>query len=278
MSLREVIERFDGHLTESDRRLVGELLEHPRESAFLSVSHLADRVQVHPATVVRLARKLGFDGYPDLRSRLQADVIEKPDAAERIRRALARMDDDSILAALVHSEIETLELLLEHVTMDQIREAAEVLIGARQIFLFGQGQAYSLAYLVDRRLRRAGYATNVLPNRRREIAEKALVIGAEDAVLAFSMRNVPSGLVPLLDHANQVGAKTILVADMIGPVVRPAPDILLAAPRGAEDEFHTLTVPMAICNALVLGVSRLDGGKSIEKLRKLSSIIKEFEK
>ncbi len=58
------------------------------------------------------------------------------------------------------------------------------------------------------------------------------------------------------------GAPTIIITDAGGPLLRQ-PTVLLAARRGAEAEFQSLTVPVAIRNALVcLGApgSGLGGG------------------
>ena len=101
MSLREVIEQYDGRLTAADQRLVQELLSNPTEGAFLSATNLAKRVGVHAAAAVRLARKLGFSGYPELRSQLQSQLIADSGPADRVRHRLAHIDNETIQEALV---------------------------------------------------------------------------------------------------------------------------------------------------------------------------------
>ena len=59
---------------------------------------------------------------------------------------------------------------------------------------------------------------------------------------------------------------------------RPAPDHLLWASRGADDEFQTLTVPMAICNALVLTIAKRNRTRSMQALDRLGGLIEAFEK
>src|SRR3546814_11075156 len=58
-------------LTNSDRRIIEILLAQQSEAAFLSAAQLAERAQVHETTATRLAQKLGFAGYPELRAHLQ---------------------------------------------------------------------------------------------------------------------------------------------------------------------------------------------------------------
>ena len=77
-------------------------------------------------------------------------------------------------------------------------------------------------------------------------------------------------------HAEARGATTILISDLTGLNVRPRPAVLLAASRGPEGESQSLTVPMAICNALILELSRLDGGRSLQALEDLAALARSL--
>ena len=58
----------------------------------------------------------------------------------------------------------------------------------------------------------------------------------------------------------------------------PAADHLLFAPRaGSQDAFQTLTVPMAICNGLVLSMAKEDPKASLQHLETLGQLIDTFD-
>lgn len=276
MGLAQLIEQHQGRLTPADERIVRSLLADPLAASFWSAGELAQRAGVHEASVVRLAQKLGFKGYPELRATLQDEVITDVKPAERVRRRLAQVSDDNLLAGMVGDEIAALQELVRTVSQDQLNEAARLLASARRIVLFSTGHATALADLMDRRLRRSGCATLVLPDGPRELAEHLLTLGADDAVLAFAFRIRPERLEALLRHAAAQNTPVVLVSDTIGPLIRPQPQVLLAAPRGAAGDYQTLTVPMAICNALVLTLARVDNGRSLESLRRLDSLLDQF--
>ena len=71
MSFKLAVETFSGRLTDSDRTLVSIILSDPSQVVFYSAHELANQAGVHASTVVRLARKLGFDGFPGMRKALQ---------------------------------------------------------------------------------------------------------------------------------------------------------------------------------------------------------------
>ncbi len=276
MSLKRALAENPVALTDADERLVRTLLANPTESAFLSAAEISRRSGVHQASAVRLAQKLGYEGYPELRAALQEDLVKASEPAERVRKRLEQMEED-ILGALVGSEVAALLELPQHVSQEQLEAAAKLLSGAKRVFLFGRGHATALVELMDRRLRRSGFATLPLPYEGRDLAEHVLGLQVGDAVLAFAFHRTPPGLKTLLAHAGSVGAKSVLVSDLLGPLLRPQPDVLLAAPRGAEAEFQTLNVPMALCNALVLTIARLDT-RSLQALEHLSDLLGRFAK
>lgn len=272
MTLQDVVEQFPGRLTKADLKIVEELLANPREGAFLSLPELAERAAVHPTSAVRLAQKLGFSGYPDLRSQLQTDMLNVPPPADRIRERLEHLSEGSLLSALVESEISALRELVSNISQSEIEAAARAVIGARKIFLFGRSHAGALSQLLALRLQRHGYRAAQLRGDRDEMADHLIGMKRGDLLLAFTFTRPPPGLSRLLRFTREVGGKSLVVSDHTGATLRPNPDILIAASRGPRGESQSLTVPLAICNTLILEISRLDKGESLKSLEKLTSV------
>ena len=264
-------------LTNADQRLIDVLMADPSAAQFMSGAELASRAEVHEAAATRLAKKLGFKGFPQLRALLRDEVRANSEPAGRISRQLDAVEGESLIRDTVRREIATLEALAGQLDQARLDEAADLLIGARRIFLFGRGHATSMVALLDRRLRRFGWQVVSLPTDGRDLAEHVLGLQSGDVILGFALHRRPKGLGRLCQHAAEMGAKSILVADTIGPRMAPAPDHLLWASRGPDDEFQTLTVPMAICNALVLTIAKRNRARSIEALDRLGPLIDAFE-
>jgi DNA-binding MurR/RpiR family transcriptional regulator len=276
MSLRQIVEDCSGRLSKSDQRLIQVLLANPTESAFLSSQELADKASVHPTTAVRLARKLGFDGYSELRLKLQSDLVGSSAPAERMQRRLERLDRGS-LAAFVESEIGALRNLRNQVAQADMEKAAKILIGAEQIFLFGLGHAEAMVLLMDMRLSRSGYRTRIVRQSPRRLAPELMNIKKGDAVLLFAFSEIEKDAQFILEHARQAGAKSVVICDLIGPLLRPNPDVLLSASRGEVGDARSIIVPLTICNTLILLISKMDGGESIEHLAKVTEMRRTLE-
>ncbi len=277
MSLNELVARIDDRLTVADRRLVDVLLANPRDAVFLSANEIAQRAGVNPATAVRFARKLGFGGYPELRATLRQDLLGVSEAAERMRQRIRRVARGSVLKTFVESEIHNLGRLLEQVADADIQPAARAVMRASQIFLFAVGHAGALAHLLDSRLGRAGYQTRIMKHVSRDMAAELLQARARDVFILFAFNEVHPLVAKIAAHARTAGAICILVTDIPAQPVRPVPDIVLAATRGGDGDPRSLSVPMAICNALVLHLSRLNQRKTLLNLERLDKLRRKLD-
>lgn len=274
---QRIVEAHSGELSRGDHALITAILDDPASVAFMSAESLGSEAGVHAATVVRLAKKLGFDGYPAMREAIQDTVKQAFVPADRMVRSLGESPDGSVLGTVVGEEVRRLQQLPAYVADSDLEDAARHLVNARRVLIHAHGHSSALGDLLVRRLRRSGLIVEHTEASGRDIAESLVSLGSEDVVLGFALRSVPKTLGPLLDHAAAVGASSIVIADTTGPTLRPRPDVLLAAPRGEQDRFLTLAIPMAICDALVLTLARTDGGRSIAALEHLGDLLDKFD-
>jgi DNA-binding MurR/RpiR family transcriptional regulator len=265
-------------LTETERKLVDALVDQRHVTVFLSGPQLADRLGVHQAAATRLAQKLGYKGYPQLRTALQREMMESQDAAKRMRRSVEKAEGKGYLEDLVASEIAALEYLVQTLPQQALDNAADAIFEARNVYLFGQGHALSVLSFLQRRLDRFGMTTLALTGRGRDIAERVVALDSNDVVIAMAFRKQPEGYAGLVAHAQSVGARTILISDLSGPEMTPRAEVILAAPRGRSgSEFQTPTVPFAIANSLLLTIAGRHEKRSIGALEKLSKLFKHFD-
>lgn len=275
-----VLDRFRDvaeQLTPAEQSLIRQILASPRDVALGTAAELAQRIGVHEATASRLAKKLGYRSYAAFRAAIQDEFIVRNDPAERVRNALRTGTEAGLLGDLIRQEMEALARIEHYLDDTAILAAAETLNQARRIFVFARGNAQALAVLMERRLRRMGRNVTMLLGDGRDIAEQVLGMDKADAVLGFAFRRQPQHYAPLMGHARSVGADSVVIAGTIGPSLQPAAGHLLFAPRaGSQETFQTLTVPMAICNALVLGMAKTAPQEALQNLEKLGHLIDSF--
>ncbi|MDO4776256.1 MAG: MurR/RpiR family transcriptional regulator [Cardiobacteriaceae bacterium] len=278
MKVIERIQETARSLTPAEKRLVEAICSDPQAAALGTAAGIARAVDVHEATVSRLVRKLGFDSYAGFRSAMQSEFIPTQEPAMRLDNALSREGDASWLHTLVEQERAALRHIEEVMDVARIEAVAQELMRANRLFFFAQGNAEVLALLMDKRFRRFGRDCRRLSGDRRELAEQALGIRGGDVAVVFAFRRQPSAYAPLLETVREAGGRVVAIAGAVGPLLSPLPDMLVSVPRsGQRDSFQTLTVPMAICNAIVLAAAAQDKSRSLSQLERLGALIRRFE-
>ena len=260
MGFSAVVGSTDVSLTASEKRVLEVLLANA-DGATSTAAVVGAQANTHESTVIRLARKLGYRGYPELRADIERDANGGTPSA-----AVMRADRGWSLAALAQDEANTLIRLPAFISQDQVDAAAGTLEQANRVYLVGNNDALPVLHVMDRRLRRLGITVVLMTRIGKDIAEHFTNFDSGSVLLSFALRQTPAHLSRLVSEAQRRGGAAILVTDVPGLTFRPQPDHLLAAPRGGDPEYHTLLIPMIVSYALQLAVFHRDPAR-FQKIR-----------
>ena len=279
-SFESLINSFEGKLTDADQELIHIILGEPSEAVYLSSAELASKAAVHASTVVRLARKLGFDGFPEMRQKLRQDVEFKKNSSDKIRQRIDLIEKGSNLSDLIESEIAAIAAISNTVSQNQIDEVVNKIYKAKSIFIVGRGSAAPLMTHFERRLRRSGIQCRAALNlQRRDLAEQLIGIQKGDAIVVFgfqSINSLPSGYSSLIESAKSIGAYSIAIGDSTILTARPKPDIVLSVSRPKEGVMQLRSGPMLICEALAMTLLHKKSKKAVRGVESLEHLRANF--
>lgn len=109
-------------LRPAERRVAEYLLAHPEEGYLLSITELAMGSGVSEATVVRLAKTLGYRGYQELRIALARDVM--PPLAAIQEEITAEDSLDTALKKICEANSRTMERTFAQTDLQVLAEVA----------------------------------------------------------------------------------------------------------------------------------------------------------
>jgi DNA-binding MurR/RpiR family transcriptional regulator len=274
----QIITEYYQQLTKSEKQIANYMRKNQEESAFLSAAELADRLGLSEATIVRFARTVGFDSYPAMREVLQENFRRRVTHSTRLQSRLEELlDGGDIFERMVASEIDYLSQALQTVDRQAFKQAVDLMKAHKRIFVFGVGPSVSLVELMDIRLRRVGWDVISLTTTGREIIEPLLMLNERDLVFTICFFDVTAALELVLDYANEVNSKVIMLTDTLGSIIGDKADVVLAARRGPVSGFHSLVVPMTIINTLLLVLAQEDQDHTLASLDKLDELRERYK-
>jgi len=192
---------------------------------------VADAAGVSEAMVVKTAKKLGFDGYRELR----AAVVEyRRQPAVDLHQELKPEDTaETILQKVFRTSIQALEETLAILDVAAFKRAAELIHGGRQRDFYGLGGSAQIARDAAHKFLRIGIRASVFDDTHM-MAMSANLLGPGDVVVAFSHSGRSSGLVDAAQLAKSNGAAIVLVSNYeSGPIAELADAVLCSAAQGS---------------------------------------------
>ena len=283
-SLNGLKSNLIAHITErqqsfskGQKRIAQYIIEHYDQAAFMTAYRLGVTVGVSESTVVRFAAELGFEGYPQLQKAMQELIRSKLTSVQRIEVTRARMRDDEVLDNIIGCDLANIRQTLEELPRDVFYQAADALVGARRVYIFGAGSCRTVASFMAYYLKLLLVDVQLIyTNSETEIFEDMLHINAQDVIVGFSFPRYSSKAVKAMHFAHSRDAKVIAVTDSeISPIAKYASWLLLAHSDMATI-VDSLVAPLSIVNALIVAISLKKKEEIKSELTELESIWEEY--
>lgn len=238
------------------------LIAHPLEVALLSMREQARRAGVPAATMSRIARRLGFPGFDELKT-LHAQLIREPPAsyqtkAEQLISRQRGHSESSLITEMLQASEQQLRGLAGPPFTTSVEEAAELLSGARRVFCLASRACFSVAFLYHY-VRSLVGADSVLLDGAGGIGVDSLRTATpEDALLAISVSPYTRQTLDAALFAAERSAKVVAITDsLLSPLARMA-DVAIIIPTETASFFPSMTPALAAaeCLAALVAVKR----------------------
>ena len=262
--------QIDAHLhrlTPAERRVAAVVADDPEAVAFGTVADVARRAGASGATVVRLATKLGFDGFVELQASVRDEMARRlRPASERIRRPAP----GDVLGTALAVEMSNVAATLEAVERAQFDSAVRSLSARRseRIFVLSGDASSGLAFLFAAELSMLRTGVLHVEGSAVRVARQLSDIGPADVVVVIDLARYDRAVLDAAGRAADRGATLIALTDSaISPLAAGAAVAFTASVSGAGP-FDSHVGLLALANALLAGVAarlrrsatdRLDG-------------------
>ena len=261
------------------------ILERPDEVAFTSMRQLAQRADVQPATMVRLAQKLGLDGYEALRNPFRDELRKQPSGyGRRARQLQERTGRRSGGRALTHlagemisADRENLSVTLQAVGGDGLAATSTVLAKARRLYIIGMRSLYPAAFYTHYACSLFRANTILLDGAGGTYADGLRGIGDQDAVLIFSLEPYSRNVVQAASYAVERGAELIAITDsLVSPLAALTPHLLLVGTDGPA-LFKSIVPAIAVAQTLVAQMLAQGGQSALNAVTESEQQLDRFE-
>ncbi|MEX0368601.1 MAG: MurR/RpiR family transcriptional regulator [Ruegeria sp.] len=266
-------DEIDG-LTRSERQLASILLQDYPMAGLQSITKLAAAARVSTPTVIRMARKLGFDGFPDLQQALRDEV------AAQIKKPISKRDawvvDDAAEHALTRfaqAVWTNMRHTLERIDTAMFDAVARLLADtSRHLYVVGGRITRSNADYLFNHMQIIRPGVTMLGNSANVWPQYLLDMDRAAVLVIFDIRRYEAHLEKLAQIASERGATVILFTDQWGSPIGRSADFTFHGLVEAPSSWDSTIALQLISEALIAQVQEARWEKSKERIEELESM------
>ncbi len=261
-------------ITKADAKILEYISNNTEAFLFSSIGKFAAQLGISEATVSRFVRHVGCRDYKELK-RLVTEQIAFEGPAAKMAETL-NADAGFTLENWMLRQQTYLQKTLESVDKKAFSDAVAAILHAHRVFIHAKSASASLGQLLLFRLRRMGIETILLPSGGSEVLEGLAQVEKDDIVLLFSFSKVSAEGKMILCRQKEIGYQTIAFCSRMFVPPAERADIQLFVYRGEPEEYHSMTAPAAMVDALAVAVSEALGPDCAKRLSDLHRMKKSY--
>lgn len=263
--------------SKGQRRIADYILKNYDKAAFMTAGKLGQTVGVSESTVVRFATELGYDGYPEMRKKLQEMIRSRLTAVQRIEVANETMDEENILSSVLMADMDKLHTTLTEIDRESFNAAVDAIAAANHVYIVGMRSSTSLAGFLGFYLKLLLENVHIIQDTAQsEVYEQIMRIKEGDVFIGISFPRYSSRAAKAMSYAKENGALAIGLTDGIASPFVGLADILLYAKSDMMSFLDSLVAPMSLINALIVAVGAQNKERVSDTFQRLEAIWDDY--
>ncbi len=265
-------------LSKGHKKIAAYIKENYDKAAFMTAAALGKKVGVSESTVVRFATELGFRGYPELQRELQQMIKSKLTAVQRMEVSKSLIGDGDVINSVLNGDIELIRETAERTSRADFQNALDEINRAKRIYILGVRSSAALASFL------AFYFNLVFDSvvlvdtsSASEMFEQMFRIDENDVCIAISFPRYSKQTVNALRFIADRKAKIIAITDTEKSPIASFANHLLVARSDMASVVDSLTAPLSLINALIVGVTLSRREEVYDNFNKLEGIWDEYQ-
>jgi DNA-binding MurR/RpiR family transcriptional regulator len=255
-SVRDRLLEPNRNFSNSEMKAVRVLLANYPAAGLTTVSKLAKQAAVSDPTVLRLAQRLGFEGFAEMQEALLAEVEAHMRSPLTLPAAAPSRKKPNAYQAFFSETLSQCEAVVRGTaTADYERAVALLTDPRREILCLGGRFSRFLAGILQRCLHHLREGTRLLDGTAADLVDEIASLGKRHVLAVFDYRRYQTDVVRFAGEARARGVHIILFTDQWASPIAEFADVVITAPTATSSPFDTLVTPLIQVEAIAVGVA-----------------------
>lgn len=261
-------------LTPLELRVVDAITARKDLTEATPLKEIAQQSSVSEAMIVKIAKKLGFTGFREMRIGLVE--YNQSDAANLYREISPDDSSASVIQKVFHTSMQALEETIAILDVEAFDRAADILHRATHRDFYGIGGSAQIARDVAHKFLRIGLRATIYDDSHMMLMS-ASILKPDDAVVVFSHSGTTTAVLEATKLARKSGARTIAVTNYSdSPIAEAADVVLCSTAQGSPllgENAAARIAQLNILDALFVAIAQRDFAAAERNLNKTMNAV-----
>ena len=267
-------------LTRTDAEIAEYILAHLSTIGFQTSTTMAEEIGVSDTSVIRFIRKLGFKGYADFRSEMNARTARQIDRAqpdltpgEKYLRTLEHLGSSSLISDVSQYTLNNLQKSYAQLDQGTVEQIVDILLSSDRKYIAGfRGTACCAQYMASKLLFLTPHVVPIL-HADATAVENLLDITERDCLFLYSFPRYSEIARPLMEIARESGAKVILMTDRRTSPLANKADVVVTAQVDGLGFTNSYVAPLSLSEVILLSVSGRRNVTDSKRFNRIDSVM-----
>ncbi|WP_322908101.1 MurR/RpiR family transcriptional regulator [Paenibacillus campi] len=279
-TILHILEEELAKLSPQERRLAHYILQQPSSISRMGITQLATQCGISPATVTRFCKTFHFEGFPDFKMKLAAELAQHsiPGSYQDV---IAGNPLAEIVKAIESNHVSSINDTTRLLSLPRLEQAIGYLIRARRIDLYGIATSSIVAQDFYQKLIRIGKNCTAFADSHMQITS-ASTLTSDDVAIAISYSGETKETIDALTCAKENGATTLSLTQYSANPLADIADIALfssSLEKGIRrGDMASRIAQLHIIDILFTGMISAQFNDSVKKLELSYKNVRRYRK
>lgn len=234
------------NFTRSERKIADYVLEHPKETQYISITDLSAECEVAVSTVSLFCRKLRLAGFNDFKLELARAALPAGSNVGRLTGEILPEDSQAtVMGKVLHAFQDELNNAYHMLSKTAVTRAVDLLREAGQVICLGQGNHSVVALAAWAQFSTTSHKFKTIQDSHMQ-AVALSTLSSQDVVLYFSHSGATHEVLEAAEIIRRREARLILVTRYLNsPASAYADTVLLCGPNEQPFQFGSSSALIA---------------------------------
>lgn len=266
-------------LNQRNLTLLKSMIESPDETAAKSISELAEEHGLHNSSITRLAQKLGFQGFHDLKGLFRSNLKKQHSYYTDQVKHLLQQDQQlihgntSILNQIVKDEWSNVLQMMEKVEDKTLLTVIDLIKNAEQVIVLGLRGCHPVAFYLSFYLRMIRDRVSLAGQSGHTLGEDLSGMQRGSLLIAISVSPYTKETIDACRICSEYDIELVAITDNISSPLAAETNNLLLAPIRGNYFFSPIAAMMIYVEALLAELAIQLGEKALTRLKRTETLL-----